>query len=300
MIVTAFELLEVGDRLRYRTWSRDGPPCAPAPPPRSESGCSSPAGRSAAPGESPCRSGPRSRSSCIAAVAQRAGHVLLIQYQQRDQVAVAQRRLRLVDLQVAVDEPEHVAVVRLVPRSLSRSATSVVAMTNCTGSPNAPGVELERAHLRAGGASSSICSAAPPGIRAARALVPGFEHHAAEPLVDARIAGDLEHLRILGQLARDVEHLARVAEHLVGGRIRRAGHLAGNDAQVAWGPVRSGRETTAARPSRPAPARSPAGCRARARSRCAPGRTGGRYTVGDRLLSRMRAAEHTTAKASAR
>ena len=146
--------------------------------------------------------------------------------------------LRLVDLEIAVDEIELTAGARLVQQRLRH----LVEVGKGLG-----GIDHELDWQTLGSRQRRKLECRDPGAgdfvpfdlqlllelgRAPSALIPGLEQHAADALVDRRNAGELEHLRVFGKLARNLVQLVGVHLHLIGRRIGRPDHLVQDDALV--------------------------------------------------------------------
>ena len=136
---------------------------------------------------------------------QRGADVGLGQAQRGDHVAVeVHRGLRLVHLQVGVDEVELAAGLGL---GQHRAGDLVEVGERFGGGDHhldrqalraRQRRELERGHVAAGDAAPLVLQYLLQFVRAAIALVPRLEQHAADALVHRRHAGQLEHLLVLG------------------------------------------------------------------------------------------------------
>ena len=115
--------------------------------------------------------------------------------------------MRLVDLEIGIDEEEHPARPCLVEHRLRNLVQPFEGLRGLDhqlhrqAAGARQGWKLERGDIRSGDAPPFFLQLGLQFGRAALALVPWLEQDAADPLVDDRYARDLEHLVVFRQLA---------------------------------------------------------------------------------------------------
>ena len=143
--------------------------------------------------------------------------------------------MRIVDLEIAVEEDEHAARQRLLQELLRHG---VEALERLGGDEDELDRQaetarqrrrLERGDAHAGDLADFLLNDRLQRIGGLRALIPGFRHHAGD-----RLAGDVELEHVLGLLMRgeNLVDLARIHLALLQGGVGRRDRLGDDDALV--------------------------------------------------------------------